>query len=80
MDSTCSYTQHNYCILHQHIIMFHVHVGHGSCDCDDNKCVCNATGPVSGRIYTGDLCECNPDFCFNENFPNVHTYIHCVCS
>ena len=45
--------------------------GRGTCDCPSGKCVCSATGPISGRLYTGDLCECNPDACFNTDYPNV---------
>ena len=53
--------------------------GRGTCDCPSGKCVCSATGPISGRLYTGDLCECNPDACFNTDYPNVRVLYTYTC-
>jgi hypothetical protein len=46
--------------------------GRGVCDCETDTCLCSAnyTGEMSGRPFFGSKCQCNPDFCYNENFPN----------
>ena len=55
---------HNYCPA-----------GRGICDCTNDMCMCTEVGEVSGRLYTGDRCECNPDVCYNADYPNVCTHL-----
>lgn len=44
--------------------------GRGNCSCEKNTCICTAVGEVTGLPYTGTTCECNPDLCFNAEYPN----------
>ena len=29
------------------------------------------TAPLSGEEYSGPDCGCDPDYCYNTNYPNV---------
>ncbi|CAI8050319.1 Integrin beta-6, partial [Geodia barretti] len=46
--------------------------GRGECVCDGEKCDCDCecgTAPLSGHQYSGDDCGCDPDNCYNEQYP-----------
>lgn len=53
-------------------------LGRGTCNCTTGMCMCSAnyTGERSGRPFFGSKCECNPDFCYNENYPDVCVYVY----
>ena len=42
--------------------------------CDEDKCDCDCEcglAPKSEEPYFGDDCGCDPDNCYNEQFPKV---------
>ena len=42
--------------------------------CDGEKCDCDCkcgTAPLSGDRYLEDDCGCDPDNCYNEQYPGV---------
>ena len=44
--------------------------------CDGEKCDCDCkcgTAPLSGDRYLEDDCGCDPDNCYNEQYPGVST-------
>ena len=58
--------------------------GRGACVCESNTCEYDRA-PLSGFTYFGQGttssdginggCECNPDHCYNTNFPMVSEYV-----
>ncbi|CAI8031491.1 Integrin beta-6 [Geodia barretti] len=65
--------------------------GWGECMCDGEKCDCDCecgAAPLSGQQYSGDDCGCDPDNCYNEQYPgrecahsrNRHLDGHCDCN
>ena len=58
-------------------------LGHGDCVCSSEngtcecKCDCG-TAPLSGEEYSGPDCGCDPDYCYNTNYPNVSRETVCV--
>jgi hypothetical protein len=55
--------------------------GHGSCDC--GQCLCS-NSTMSGKVYTGEICDCSPDIagCVNPRDPLSRIcsgFGQCVC-
>ena len=63
-------------------LLFDIHVlGRGECICGSQQlcgctCQCNVA-PQSGLSYMERDCSCDPDNCFNEEYPDVSVMIVC---
>ena len=51
--------------------------GVGDCNCNTERCECTCkcnTAPKSGQPYFGTGCQCDPDYCYNEDYHNVSDF------
>ena len=46
-------------------------IGRGECVCETDECMCTAVEETTGLLYGGELCECDPIICYNQENDEV---------